>query len=182
MNTEMAYFKFVNLPKEVKQANNIRSKVRIDCIAYSDEVAGGYKGLEPFYNHKRQLFLYKTPAREFISAESKRVAEWSLTKSSMNLSSLYIEDMDYPEIAYGYPNGKRLLTNGSENPLYPFRNDGYLFIMNKDITELELLVIPENRNLISSYYNLLIDGELDEEIKQLRQNTKPFYDYGYSKL
>jgi len=50
------------------------------------------------------------------------------------------------------------LSNGNENPLFKFRNDGYLFINNKNYSEIELLVIPNGRNLISSYYQKIIDG------------------------
>ncbi|MFH5885269.1 hypothetical protein ACG2F4_13230 [Halalkalibaculum sp. DA3122] len=174
MKQDIAYFKFLNLPEPIKKANNIRSKKRLDCIQYS----GDYKGLDCLKNNKGMLFFYKTPAREFVNADSQRVAEWSLTKSSLNVTSLFIEDLDYPELAYGYPNSSRLLNNGDKNPFYPYRNDGYLFIMNKDITELEMLVIPDSRNLIRSFYQLLIDGELDSNINQLRQQAQAFYDYG----
>ena len=50
------------------------------------------------------------------------------------------------------------MSNGNENPLFKFRNDGYLFINNKNYSEIELLVIPNGRNLISSYYQKIIDG------------------------
>ena len=174
MRQDLAYFKFINLPEQIKKDHNIRSKVRLDCIQYS----GDYKGLDCLKNHKGMIFLYPTPANNFISADSNRMAEWSLTKSSLNFTSLFIEDLDYPELAYGYPNSSRLLNNGEDNPFYPYRHDGYLFILNKDITKLELIVIPESRNLISSYYQLLIDGEMDSNIKQLRQQAQTFYDYG----
>lgn len=174
MNNTISYFKFQNLPDAAKKANGIRSKKRLDCIEY----AGDYKGLDCLKNHKGMLFLYPTPANNFISADSNRMAEWSLTKSSLNLTSLYIEDLDFPQFAYGYPNSSRLLSNGDENPFYPYRHDGYLFIMNKDITELEMLIISDSRNLISSYYQLLIDGELDSNIRQLRQQAQTYFDYG----
>jgi len=175
MREDIAYFRFLNLPAPVKAANNIRSKKRLDCIKY----AGNYTGLDCLKNHKGMLFLYKTPAGHFVSSDAKREAEWSLTKSSLNVTSLFIEDLDYPQYAYGYPNSSRLLSNGDENPFYPYRHDGYLFIMNKDITELEMLIIPDSRNLISSYYQMLIDGELDSDIERLRQQAQTFYNYGF---
>jgi len=167
------YFKFILLSDEVRANNKIRSKARLDCISFT----GNYQGLTFFVNSKGQLFFYKTPARDFVNTDSKRLSEWSLTNSSLNLSSIYIEDMDYPEIGYGYPNAKRLLSNGSPNPLFQFRNDGYLFIINKDYTEIELLIIPDGRNLISSYYQKLIDGGFDDEIRELRNQAKSFYRY-----
>jgi hypothetical protein len=174
MRQDIAYFKFQNLPAEVKKTNGIRSKKRLDCI----QQAGHYTGLDCLENHKGMLFLYKTQAGHFVSSDAKREAEWSLTKSSLNVTSLYIENLDCPQFAYGYPNGSRLLNNGERNPFYPYRSDGYLFVLNDDITELEMLIIPDSRNLISSYYQLLIDGELESNIKQLRQQAQAFYNYG----
>ena len=172
-----AYFKLSVLNDELKAANKIRSKDRLDCISFTDMVAGNYKGLTKFVNHKGQLFFYKTQCRDFVNTDSKRLAEWSLTGNGLNFSSIYIDDLDCPEIGYGYPNANRLLSNGSPNPLFDFRNDGYLFLMNKDYSEIELLIIPDGRNLISSYYQKLIDNGFDNEIRQLRQQAKLFYKY-----
>jgi hypothetical protein len=187
MNHPITYYKFRTLPEEIRKANGIRSKQRLDCISYTND-AENHRGLSCLFNHKKQLFLYKTPARNFVDADSKRIAEWSLTGrssitgSSINLSSLYQEDLDYPQFAYGNPFDGRELSNGSVNPFFAYRHDGYLFIINRDITVIELLIIHDGRNLIKAHYQFLIDGELDEEIKQLRQDSKPFYDYGYSKV
>jgi hypothetical protein len=172
-----ALFKVAILPDEVRVANKIRSKARLDCISYADLGAGNYKGLTDFVNHKGQLFFYKTPCKEAWNADRKRLAEWSLTNNGLNLSSIYIDDLEFPEIGYGYPNAKRLLKDGSQNPLFEFRNDGYLFLMNKDYSEIEILVIPDGRNLISSYYQKLIDGGFDDDIQVLRQQAKTFYHY-----
>lgn len=187
-----ALYKFVALSDEIKAQNKIRSEARLDCISVSDTTSGGYKGLTNFVNTKRfngQLYLYKTPPTDFVNADSKRIAEWALTnsiqKQTINFSSIYIEDLACPEIGFGYPNPNRLLKNGSPNPLFPFRNDGFLFIINKDYTEIEILIIPDGRNLISSYYQIMIDGGFENEIRELRANTKPYYKYeglSYSKL
>lgn len=175
-----AYFKLVSLSDEIKVVNKIRSKDRLDCISYTDQIPGSYKGLTIFVNdkrHKGQLFFYKTPCNQYISADSNRLAEWSLTGNGLNLSSIYIDDIDFPEIGYGYPNANRLLKDRSPNPLFPFRNDGYLFLMNKDYSVIELLIIPNGRNLIRSYYQKMIDGGFDDEVIQLRQQAKIFYQY-----
>ena len=175
-----AIYKLATLSDEVRAANKIRSKARLDCISFTDMVVGGYKGLTFFVNdkrHKGQLFFYKTPCYQFINTDSKRLAEWSLTANGLNLSSIYIDDLDCPDLGYGYPNANRLLKDGSPNPLFPFRNDGYLFLINKDYSEIELLIIPDGRNLISSHYQKLIDGGYDDEIMQLREQGKVFYHY-----
>lgn len=169
----VGYYKLVALSTEVKEANKIRSKARLDCILF----AGEYKGLTNFVNGKEQLFFYKTPCREFIESNSKRIAEWSLTNNSLNFSSLYIEDFDFPFYAYGYPNAKPKLSNGEANPQFNFRNDGYLFIINNDYTEIEVLIIKDGRNLISHYYQHLIDGGFESEIEKLRVEAKPLFQY-----
>jgi hypothetical protein len=179
MKTITGYFRLEQLSDEAKAANNIRSKARLDCVQY----AGDYKGLTNFVNSKGQLFFYLTPARDIVSTDSKRMADWSLTNNSQNLSSIYIEDLDNPSIGYGYCNANRLLSNGQPNPMLSFRNDGYLFLVNPDYTVIELLVIPDGRNLISLHYQKFIDGGYDGEVRELREQVRPFYNYAaYSNL
>ena len=70
-----AYYRFLLLPDEVRTANKIRSKARLDCISFSDKVAGNYQGLTFFVNVKGQLYFYKTACRDFVDTDSKRLAE-----------------------------------------------------------------------------------------------------------
>ena len=187
MRNSITYYRFRTLPKEVRKANGIRSKSRLDCIQYCNQ-AGKQSGLESLQNHKGMIYLNKIKANEIVNADYRRVADWMLVgrcrqaKCSVNLTSLFNEDYEYPELYYGNPNTAIKLSNGADNPFYPFRHDGYLFKANKDLTDLEMLIIPDQRNMISSWYQMLIDGELDQEIKQLRQNSQTFFDYGYSNL
>jgi hypothetical protein len=161
------------LSDEIRTANDIKSKHRLDCIQYS----GNYTGLLSFVNSKGQLFFYLTPARGFISSDSKRVADWSLTNNSQNLSSIYIEDLDYPNLGFGYCNANPLLLNGQPNPMFEYRFDGYLFQVCPDYSVIELLVIPGGRNLIRLHYKKLIDGGYDAEIRTLRDEVRQFYSY-----
>jgi hypothetical protein len=173
-----AYLLFESLADGVKAKHGIRSKARLDCTTHTNP--SGYTGLIDFINAKGQMYLFKIPAREFVKANSKRLAEWALSNGKLNLSSIYFEDIDYPQYGYGYPNANRLLSNGQPNPLFPYRNDCYLFITNQDLTKVEVLVITNGRNLTGAYYQRLIDGELDSEIEQLRAQAKPFFEYGSS--
>lgn len=173
-----AYFKFESLPDEVRAKYGIRAKGRIDCTTHANP--NGYTGFIDFINAKGQMYLYKMAAREIVKANSKRLAEWVLTNGKLNLSSIYFEDVDFPEYGYGYPNANRLLSNGQLNPLFPYRNDCYLFLTDADLTKVEVLVIANGRNLAGAYYQRLIDGELDSELEQLRAQAKPFFEYGSS--
>lgn len=173
----MIYYKFERLSDELREANKIRSKTRLDCTAVADNLPDGYQGLKSFVNKKGMLFFHTTEARAFVSADSKRIADYSLTNGSMNLTSIYIEDLEFPQYGYGTPNAKRVLANGKDNLMFPFRLDGYLFIMNADYTRIEMIVVPGGRNLITAYYQKLIDGGLDDDIAALRKAAKPFFDY-----
>jgi len=171
------YFKFIDLPEDLRSFNKIKSKVRVDCISSSSLNGKQYAGLTNFVNSKGQLFFYKTPCRDFVHCDSKRTADLSLTNNSINLSSLYIEDIDFPLIAYGYPNAKRLLKNGLPNPQFKFRNDAYLFFLNEDYSMIEMIVIPDARNLIHSFYNKAIDSDFKKELADLRDKATPFFNY-----
>lgn len=174
-----AYYKLELLSDEVRQANKIRSKKRRDCTFFcTPPDRTEYKGLTNFVNNKGQLYFYLTPARDFIKANSKRLADYSLTSGSQNFSSIYFEDIEFPNYGYGYPNSNRLLSNGEDNPQYRYKNDCYLFLVNRDYSVIEILVIEDGRYLVSSYYQVLIDGGLDVQLSWLRKNSKPFYDYG----
>jgi len=179
--TEIAYLKFVMLLDEVKVLNKIRKGLtRRDCICTANLDDLNKHGLMNFVNRSGQLILYKTAPRDFVKADRSRRSEWSLTGNNLNFSSVYNEDLNYQEYGYGNPNANKFIGNGILNPMYEFRTDGYLFIVNKDWTEVEILIIPEGRNLISSYYQILIEGGYDELIQNFRKDAKPFYNYeGY---
>lgn len=169
-----AYIKLERLADDVRLMNGVRSKERLDC---TNAALNGYEGLKCFANMKGQMFFYRTETKDIVEANSKRRAEYALTNGKLNFSSVYIEDLEFPHYGYGYPNGKRLLSNGAPNPLYPFSNDGYLFIVNNDYTEIEVLIVKDGRYLITHYYQQMIDGLLDEEMNQLRQQATTFYPY-----
>jgi hypothetical protein len=182
MKQDIAYFKFVNLPQQVKKANGFRSKKRLDCTKFCNPI--NYSGLDCLVNHRGMLYFYKDNSDNVVSANSKRQAEWSLTGrstingNSVNVTSLYNEDLDYPDLYYGYPNDSIKLNNGDRNPFYKYRHDGYLFLADKDIAELEMLIIPDSRNQIRSYFQMLIDGDFESNINKLRQQAQTYFDYG----
>ena len=167
------YFLFENLPAEVKKTNGIRSEQRLDCT----KIAGDYKGLDAFKNKKSMIYLFPTETNDFVECNGKRMATKALTNGTLNLSSLYIGNFNFPTFAYGYPNAKSKLKNGDVNPLYNYRQDGYLFLKNSELTRIELFVIVGGRNLIEEAFNRFLDNDFDSEIEQLRNETKPFFNY-----
>ena len=174
-----AYYKLVVLGEKVKVNHKIRAKHRFDCISYCKE----YKGINPFVNHKGMFYLNLTPSREFVCANQRRMAEFSLTGGkSLNFTSLYYEDDETPFICYGYPNEKPRLKNGELNPQFEFRNDLYLFLSNPQFTELEILVCKNVKGFASDYLQCLVNGEFDIELDQLRKESKVFFNYHIGEL
>ncbi len=170
-----ALYLFEVLPDEVRAQNGIRSKTRLDLTQCTERIQ--YSGIESFKNHKGQIYLNLCPSKELIQANDKRRAEYCLSDGKKNLSSLYVENLEVPEYAFGYPNGRPKLKNGDPNPLFPYKNDGYLFRVNADYTRIELMVLVGERHHISYHYQRLTDGEYEGEIEAMRAGTKLFYPY-----
>lgn len=168
-----AYLKLESLPDEVRSANGIRSKERLDATMV---YLNGYEGLQPFVNAKGQIALWKRSCREGVNANVRRRAEWMLTDGKLNFSSVFTE-IGLSGFGWGYPNSKPHLPSGIKNPMYPFREDAYLFITNQDFSIIEVLIIEGGRHLINHYFQHLIGGLLDDEIKGLRDGAALFYSY-----
>ena len=169
------YAKLEMLSSAIKEKNNLKpSKSRFDCTL----VNGVYNGIKPFMNAKGMLFLDLRTQKDFVKIKKERMTEFSLVGKSMNFSGMYFEEIQNPYNCYGYPFGKPILNSGAINPTFEYRNDLFLFIVNKEYTEIELLVIKDAKGFASDYLQLLCNGELDAQIEALRMNAKPFFDYG----
>jgi len=174
------YGEFVVLPNEIKQRNKIKLEPvcpRLDCI----KSVGYYKGIEPFIN-KKGMFKFNLMRTDGIKTDEKRKADYYLQgEKSMNFSSIYPLSLNDKNIVYyGEPNDKPTIKSGKakiDNPMLPYKNDGYLFIINPDYTKIELLVIENGRFLIRGYTKQLANGEFDNMLKQFRETSTTFYNY-----
>jgi hypothetical protein len=173
------YLKLKELPIDVRINNNLKpeTKNRLDCILFNGK---GLRGFDFFSNNKGQLFFYKSPAKDIIKSDLKRKAVWMLTSRNVNISSMYIDIPEHPQYAYGNPPYSQMLGSKKDkpNPFYLYRNDLYLFLINSDYSEIEIIIIPEQKNLWNTYYFKLIHGEFSEQIELLKKDSKPFFDYG----
>ena len=170
-----AYYRFEVLAKEVRTLNGFKSANRFDCTATYNPTA---HGLLPLFQRKTgMLFLYLIPTKDMVKVNSKRRATYALGDGKQNLSSLYFEHFDLSHLAYGYCNGKEFLSDGQSNPALPYRHDALLMVCNWQKQVIEVLVIQDGKPLIENLYNLLIDGEFEEEVTRLRQLAQPYYPY-----
>lgn len=142
------YYKMAKLP-------TCKSKLRFDCTTST----GGY---EPFEERaqrgrdKRFKFYYGgTP--DTFSADAQRKADRVITDTT-NISSVYTPDLDNPLLGYGD---------------VAHTNDALLFLFSDDYREIEIFVARGLKNHQKGLFSLFADGELADEVEQLRQQAKP---------
>ena len=147
---------------------------------YTMEKAAGYF---PEFNALKgkngRVNLYLMAKREGQSVDAPAMSLQAV-KNGLNLTGLkdYYIGGEISGIAYGYPPQEATFSaKAKANPLYPSRNDGYLFIFEfgdkkegETIkpTSFELIVIDGGKVLISAYAKMLQIGGFDEAIKALR--------------
>lgn len=142
------YYKMAKLPGS-------RSKSRFDCVAstgsydpFEERAARGREGRFKFY--------YSTTPTIF-KAEARRKADYVITDTT-NISSVYFPDASFPLLGRGDVAGT---------------NDGLLFRFNKDFTEVEVFVARGLKNCMAGMFMLFTDGELSDEMEELRKRAKP---------
>jgi hypothetical protein len=139
--------------------------------------AGYFKPLQALKNAQSEAVMYY---QRNDKCNPNSTAETRLQcKGSINFSSVYLESLKIGEalIGYGEPPQAKELKGGKPNPFYGNRADGYLFIIAPDLTTIEILVVPQGRQLIRGYAAKLADGQLSEALEQIRKSALP-----YSKL
>ncbi|MDR1780338.1 MAG: hypothetical protein LBR50_06380 [Tannerella sp.] len=138
--------------------------------------AGYFKPLQSITNAKNEIVMFY---QRNDKCNPNSTAETRLQcKDSINFSSVYLENLKIGEtlIGHGEPPQTKELKNGKKgskpNLFFENRADGYLFIMSPDLNTIEILVVPQGRQLIRGYAAKLADGQLNEALEQIRQAAK----------
>lgn len=130
-----AYYKFEKL-------NNGKSKTRYDLINHSSIY-------EPLHQTNKNgecwIYLFNNPN---IKIRNERKSEISISTRRGHLTSLFIIDIEQPNLAYG-----------------DFDNDAFLIVIGKAI---EILVFKGKKHFQSTLNNLFLDGEFDEALRDFR--------------
>ena len=153
-----AYYQLEKLPEDIKTQFNIKSKARLDCVAFCDLL--NEQPLNQFVSKKQQMYFYCSAPENYIIAHAKRISDIGLTHGSNNLSSIYIPNINHPEYGFG-----------------DFANDCLLFKLNNDLSAIDMFLIKNGKTLRGQYFQLFIDGELDDEIEAIKQQANPFFHY-----
>ncbi len=144
------YYRFERLPIKSK------SKSRIDCTASTKN----YNPLEVLKNKDGELFLYVID-NTYTKAGKERKADLALTKTT-HLSSLYHPDVEKP-FYYGDMRGT------SDALLIVAKDFTMIEGRIKDGAIIEIFIARGMRNDRIQLYNLLTDGEFDDEMDILRK-------------
>jgi hypothetical protein len=137
------------------------------------EIAGYFKPLKSITNGKNEIVMY---LQRNDKCNPNSTAELRLQcKNSINFSSVYLVKIGNNTIGYGEPPQTKQLKGGKQNPFFDNREDAYLFIISPDMNTIEILVVPQGRQLIRGYAAKLSDGQLDDELRELRKSAKCEY-------
>jgi hypothetical protein len=119
---------------------------------------GDYEVFEMMRNPKGKLFFYYTDVPDNFRANIKRRTDKSITnRSGRNVSSVFVPDLTLP-FAYGDVKGT---------------NDAILFLFNDEQAVIELFIAKGKRNNRVGLFQLLMDGQLQNEMEALRKLSKP---------
>jgi len=134
--------------------------------------AGYFKPLEAIKNAKNEIVMYYQ-RNDKCNPNSKSETRLQC-KDSINFSSVYFDNLKIGEmlIGYGEPPQTKELKGDKQNTFYDNRADGYLFIIAPDLKTIEILIVPNGRQLIRGYAQKLSDGQLNEALNELRKLAK----------
>ena len=136
--------------------------------------AGYFKPLQAITNAKNEIVMYYQRNEK---CNPNSTAETRLQcKGSVNFSSVYLENLKIGETLIGYGEPPQTAELGGkkkqQNPFFDNRADGYLFAVSPDLTTIEILIVPQGRQLIRGYAAKLADGQLNEALNELRKAAK----------
>ena len=109
---------------------------------------------EPIYEHLNFSFIYLQNDVKYVKAKNGRKPNFTIS-NKIHISSGFIPDVTKPNYAFGDINNS---------------NDLLIFVISNNI--IEVFVCRDKKHYLQTVLNLLFDGELDEEIKQLRTIAK----------
>ncbi|MDR3596492.1 hypothetical protein [Clostridium sp.] len=139
--------KVIDCYYRLEKLNPEKSKSRFDLVYNSDIY-------EPVHNPnpKGEVFIY-LGSNPNIKANGHRKTDLTISARNKHLTSVFIPEIEKPNLAYG-----------------DYSQDAILIILSEK--SIELLISKGNKNILPNLYNLLFDDELNEEIEAFRIQIK----------
>lgn len=147
------------------------AKTRLDCTTST----GGYDEFEIRRCRKGtkstkpgDLVIYCTDVQrnENFNADAKRKADKSLTLGSKNITSIYTFEPD-PKTGFGD------FKDTQDALLFVFKGFSILGVADVAGAVIEIYVARGKRNSARLLYNLLEDGRLEDEMRELKKRARP---------
>jgi hypothetical protein len=127
-------------------------KTRFDEIASTQQ----YLPLNQLRNKDGKLFIYFTPYQKHNAmANPARLPDYQISKQS-SISGVFGLS---PNSYFGYGD-----VRGTQ--------DAILFIFNEDLSCMEVFIARGQKGNKQNLYTLLLEGELDEEVRNIRERGK----------
>ena len=130
-----------------EKLNPEKSKSRFDLVFHSEVY-------EPVHNpnSKGQVFIY-VGSNPNIKARGQRKSDCTITARDKHLTSIFIPEISKPNLGYG-----------------DYGQDAILILLSEKT--IELLICKGKKNILLNLFNLLFDGELNDEIEAFREQTQ----------
>ncbi len=155
-----------------------RKVMRFDLSAF----AGFWSGFDKLKTGKGEIYASLVCSNENPNRKTDGTTpEYYLQmypaacKRCFNLSGLrlMLNDESGAWACSGEPSRLARLRSGDANPLYAERNDGFIFLIDKDFRYIEVFVIADGRPFIDAYRKAIALGKYDTELALIRQNAEP---------
>lgn len=149
--------------------------------------AGYYPPMDELVGRDGKISMYLQVSKDSGSKKDNAPAMKLQAKNSLNFTGLkdyFVDGGRLSGFAYGYPLAVKTYSSKQKpNPFYPYKDDGFLFIIHQDQTAttepekikpscIELIVLEGANVLISSYCKMLQMGGFDEALAALRKQAK----------
>lgn len=148
------YYCFDKLPE-------IKSKLRLNCTAST----ASYNPIENLRNKKGELFVYLME-NCYTRAGKEGKADLVLGHGDTHISSVYM-----PDVTRALGVGDMIHT--PDALIFSFDNFKLINGHPSEGTRLEVFVARGKRHTLNGLYNLLCDGELEMEMRCLREKAQP---------
>lgn len=148
------YYRFDKLPE-------LKSKLRLNCTAST----ASYNPLERLRNKQSCLFIY-LGENTYTKAGKDGKAYLAITHGDTHISSVFMPDF---EIAAGVGD----MIHTSDALIFKLSNFALVNGNPREGSVLEMFVARGQSHKQNCLYNLLFDGELEQEMQRLREAAKP---------
>lgn len=144
------YYRLRILPE-----NEGKKTVRFDTVASY----GSYPLFESMAEKSKvkRFFCYYNGVPDTFSDRARQKAERAITKSSCNISSVFIPNQNKSHLGYGDVKGTQ---------------DALLVVFSADYHTMELFIIRGEKFNQRALYGLMATGQLNQEIQYFRNNSK----------